>query len=428
MNYEVVVVGAGLAGMFAGTLAARAGARTLVVARGHGGLHVGTGCVDVWGYSAAEPAGRRMVNDPGAALGALPDGGHPLALAGTEAVEAGLGALQAMASEAGYPLRGDLRRNHWLPTALGAGRPTCLAPDSFVAGDLWQSDEIVLGDVAGFRDFQAHLAAANLRRSGWAARALPLELPRVPVRREVFATDLARLMDQPAYRDEVALSWRPKLAGVSRLGLPAILGLKAPREAWRDLSDKLGVALFEIPILPPSVPGMRLFDVLRAALERAGGRLIIGPGVRGWVESGRARGVVLETAGGERHCEAQHLLLATGGFRHGGLEAARPGQARESVFDLPVATGPEWFGPLYWDDHPYARFGVRVNPAMQPVDDGGSVLFDNVYAVGGVVAGADRSAEGCREGMDIGMGWKAVEHLGLAVATDRQRATGDDGR
>jgi glycerol-3-phosphate dehydrogenase subunit B len=214
---------------------------------------VGSGCIDVWGYRATDGGGRRVVNDPSAALDALADSGHPVALAGAEAVAAGLAALQDLCAEAAYPLSGDLTRNHWLPTALGVGRPTCLAPVSFVAGDLHQPGELVLGELAGFRDFPAQMAAANLRRNGWPARAVALELPGLPARREVFSTDLARLMDQPAYRAELAGRWRPRLAGVERLGLPAIVGLRSPGEAWRDLCDRLGLPVFEIPTVPPSV-------------------------------------------------------------------------------------------------------------------------------------------------------------------------------
>ena len=44
-RYDVIVVGAGLAGLFAGALAARRGARTLVIARGQGGTHLGPGTI-----------------------------------------------------------------------------------------------------------------------------------------------------------------------------------------------------------------------------------------------------------------------------------------------------------------------------------------------------------------------------------------------
>jgi len=414
-RYDVIVVGAGLAGLLAGAFAARRGARTLVIARGLGGTHLGPGTIDVWGYAPAASADtpRALAPNPSAALDALTDPLHPLNVAGRPALAAALGELQTMGSEAGYALRGTLDHNYFLPTALGAVRPTCLAPDSMVAGDVRMPGELVLADVPGFRDFYADLAAANLRAAGHAARALPLELPRLPTQREAFATDLARLLDQPAYRAEVAERWRPHLTGVTRLGLPAILGLAHPEAAWRELSERLGVALFELPLPPPSVPGMRLFDVVRGALERAGGRLIVGPLVRGWAdEPGTAHGILSETSGHTRAYAAQHVILATGGFRHGGLESPAPGQVREAVFNLPVTTGLEWFAPLYWQPHPYARFGLSVDQALHPLGVDG-VAWTNVQAVGGLLAGADRNGEGCREGIDLATAYRAVQALEL---------------
>lgn len=405
-RYEVIVVGAGLAGLVAGALGARRGARTLVIARGVGGTHLGAGTIDVWGY---DPAGQ-PADDPRAELKRQAGPEHPYTLAGESALEGGLAELQALCAAAGYPLEGDPGRNQWLPTALGAVRPTCLAPQTFAAGELRVPGEIVLGSLAGFRDFYAAYAAANLSAAGHAARTLALELPYGPTRRDAFATDLARLFDRESYRASAAQLWRPALAGADRLGLPAILGL-ADSSAWRDLAERLGVALFEIPVLPPSVPGMRLFGLLQNAIEAAGGRVIVGPSVAGWTEEGRALGVVAATAGGPRRYAAEHVVLATGGFRHGGLHAPAQGQVVETVFNLPVATGPDWFAPLYWGAHPYTRFGVRVNAAMQPLDERGAVVYENVYAIGGLLAGADRRGEGSREGIDLATAYKAVEQV-----------------
>jgi glycerol-3-phosphate dehydrogenase subunit B len=334
------------------------------------------------------------------------------------ALRAAVEALQKLFIAANYALVGAVDYNHFLSTALGAVRPTCLAPESFVAGELRHPDEVVLADLPGFRDFYAAYAAANLRASGKLARSLPLTLPRAPARRDLYATDLARLIDTSAYRASLADAWRPALEGVSRLGLPAILGLAEPSAAWRDLSERLGVSLFEIPILPPSVPGMRLYNVLRAAVEAAGGRVTVGPAVRGWLPGSALPGapilgVVAETAGGPRFYAASAVILATGGFRHGGLMAPGPGRAFETAFDLPVQTGADWFEPAYWRSQPYARFGVVVNDGMQPVDAAGAPLYPNLWAAGGLLAGADRIGEGCREGVDLATAWCAVSSLTL---------------
>jgi glycerol-3-phosphate dehydrogenase subunit B len=407
-SYDVIVVGAGLAGLFAGALASRRGARTLVIGRGLGGTHLGTGTIDVWGYDAPG----QPVEDPLAAVQRLAGPDHPLSLAGPDALAGGLTSLQTMAAAAGYPLAGQLTRNHFLPTALGATRPTCLAPHSFVAGELREPSAITLGAIPGFRDFFADYAAANLQAAGHATRAVVLELPYGPTRRDAFATDLARLFDRESYRASAAQLWRPALKGAERLGLPAILGYSETPNAAADLAERLGLPVFEIPLLPPSVPGMRLYNLLQTAIEAARGRVTIGPAVTGWVETpGRVAGIIAATAGGPRRYAAQHIILATGGFRHGGLHAPALGQARETVLDLPVVTGPDWYAPVYWGQHPYASFGLRVNSAMQPIDAAGAVLYENVQAIGGLLAGADRLAEGSREGIDLATAYQAVQHL-----------------
>jgi glycerol-3-phosphate dehydrogenase subunit B len=141
--------------------------------------------------------------------------------------------------------------------------------------------------------------------------------------------------------------------------------------------------------------------------------------VRGWLTGGATTGaavlgVVADTAGGPRHYSAKAVILATGGFRHGGLAAPGPNRAVETVFDLPVLTATEWFEPAYWRSHPYTRFGVVVNDNMQPVDGAGQPLYPNLWAAGGLLAGADRIGEGCREGIDLATAWRAASLLTLS--------------
>jgi glycerol-3-phosphate dehydrogenase subunit B len=344
---------------------------------------------------------------PAAGLAGLPDG-HCLALAGVPALQAALDEFQVLCTAEGYAFAGELRRNFKLPSAVGAVRPTCLAPQSYALGDLAREGELALARFPGFRDFFADFAVANLKEAGYAARAVTLDLPEMPKRREAFATDLARLFDRPAYREKIAQAWAGALKGARRLGMPAILGLQSPAEAYADLTAKLGLEIFEIPCLPPSVPGMRIYNVLLRALQGAGGQLVLGPQVSGWLEEGRVRGVISEPEGGPRAYAGKTLVLATGAFRHGGLVAPERGVVRETVLNLPVTRSEAWFAPAYWGAQPYARFGVRVNAQMQPLGERGEVIYPNVLAVGGLLAGADRTSEGSREGIDLATAWKAM--------------------
>jgi anaerobic glycerol-3-phosphate dehydrogenase len=38
------------------------------------------------------------------------------------------------------------------------------------------------------------------------------------------------------------------------------------------------------------------------------------------------------------------------------------------------------------------------------------VIYENVFAVGGLLAGADRNSEGSREGIDLATAWAAVRN------------------
>ena len=74
-----------------------------------------------------------------------------------------------------------------------------------------------------------------------------------------------------------------------------------------------GETLVEVPLVPPSIPGIRLFRALRAALHRHGGRIQVGEAVlRVEVQGRRVSVVVSSAAVRELRIRTDALVLATG--------------------------------------------------------------------------------------------------------------------
>lgn len=395
MPYDLIIIGSGLSGLFAACCSARRGQRVLLIARGIGSTHIGAGTIDV-------------MNNPADLEAAFASPDHPYAKAGRRALEAAFAELQTICAEHDYPLHGELGRNLTLPTAAGSTRQTCLAPQTMIAGDLARPGPFALAGLPGFRDFDAALAAANLN-----AESIPLPLPGAPAHRDSYATDLAILLDRPDYREALIAAWKPLLKNAPpRLGLPAILGLAHSAQAHGHLQSALGLDLFEIPLLPPSVPGMRLFNLLRDDLAAHGGRLILGPTATGHIENGAAS-VTADANGRTKTHTAETIVLATGGFLHGGLTAESNGAVHETVFNLPVDTSglsarTHWTSEVFFGPHPFSRFGVRVNNYLQPLDASGKPAAHNLLAIGSLLAGADRLSEGSREGIELATAFRVT--------------------
>ena len=56
-----------------------------------------------------------------------------------------------------------------------------------------------------------------------------------------------------------------------RVGFPAALGVADGAAAHGELEAALGRRVFEVPTLPPSVSGIRLFEALRGVFGRPAG-------------------------------------------------------------------------------------------------------------------------------------------------------------
>jgi len=416
LHYDAVVVGAGVAGLTAAARLAESGARVCVLAKGVGSTHLAAGTVDVLGYAPDRvEAPVRALPD---FIAARPD--HPYASLGVDAIAPALDWFAERIErgpQQGYRYVGDLERNHLLPTAVGAARPSALVPATMAAGELTDQRPVCVVGLRPFRDFHASLCAANLARLGIEARAM--ELPLDVDRPDENALGLARRFDDARFRRTFADQLAPRLQGEERVALPAVLGLRDPHGVWSDLEARLGHPVFEVPTPPPSVPGMRLFDALRAAVRSAGGRLVMGAAVVDAERDGaQVSALRADTSGRDTAYAARWVVLATGGFASGGLSLGSDWVVRETVLDLPVsgapASGAPRFVPAYFDQQPMSRAGVAVD-ANQRAEG-----LENVLVAGAALPGAEPWREGSGEGISLASGHRAAELVraeeGLAAA------------
>ena len=163
---------------------------------------------------------------------------------------------------------------------------------------------------------------------------------------------------------------------------------------WSDLQEQLGRPVFEVPTLPPSVPGMRVSETLRDALRERGGRIVLNSEA-----VARERATARASRRSARPPRGARSTTARAGscsppaaWRRGGIALDSHWRARETALGLPVhgvpAPGEPRFGADYFGEQPFARAGVAVDDGLRPVDGDGRRLLDNVLVAGATLAGA----------------------------------------
>jgi glycerol-3-phosphate dehydrogenase subunit B len=422
-NGDVCVIGAGLAGLVAGWHAAERGRRVEVIAKGWGTLYWHAGCIDVLGYYPVDDP--HPVRSPLSALkklnGDQPQ--HPYALVGKERLAEAVQALQALCAAVGYPLLGSLDKNWLLPSAVGTFRPTCLAPETMIAGDLSHNAPMLIVGFQNQGDFFPSLVADNLTRQGIPATHTTLELRTLAERNFNYPTELARMMEDTVFRAELVDKLKPRVdRDVERIGFPAVLGLSNSLEVKEALETRLRRPVFEIPSLTPSIPGMRLHSILVQAIQRHGGRVQSGMQVIGaQTNNHHITAVYTEAAARRKSHRYDQYVLATGGILGGGITTNHKGEVTEVVFDLPV-TAPtsrlDWFARSFLDQvgHPIYRSGLTVDDQFQPVgrqsaNGNRRTVYDNLYAAGGALAHAELIRERSLEGVALATGYVVGEML-----------------
>ncbi|MFB6217575.1 MAG: glycerol-3-phosphate dehydrogenase subunit GlpB [Halobacteriaceae archaeon] len=410
---EVLVVGGGLAGLTGALAAAREGADVRLVSAKQSTLRSASGLVDILGYT---PEGEGPLADPYAAIPSLP-ADHPYSTVGVEGVRAAM----ALFDDAAHGYRGDhTDANALVPTHGGTVKPTARYPAGASAGLASDPRETLLVGFESLVDFDAPHAAAHLDAAGvpFDVRGATVRFPG-ELRADATVTRYAQLLDtdetvaadgrERPVRAALAERVRAHLDGERRVGLPAVLGDDSPGAVRAALSDHIGADVFEVPMGPPSLPGLRLEETLFAALDDAGATIETGNPVTGFEGDGRVERVFLDRNGARVPTTAEEYVLATGGLVGKGVESDRE-RVYEPVFDCHVAHSGDrydWFDGDAFGDHPFARFGLDTDGGLRPVDGDGRVEFENLRAAGAVLGGYDFAAEKSGSGVSIATGYAA---------------------
>jgi glycerol-3-phosphate dehydrogenase subunit B len=400
--YDAIVIGAGLAGLTAALRLAEAGKSVVVAAKGVGAVQLAAGTIDVLGYDP------QRVPRPAEALerlrAARPD--HPYAKLPPGSVRAAVEWFVDRMRRLDYV--GGVDDNMLLPTAVGTLKPSAAAPRSIAAGDVRGGGRYVIAGLRALKDFFPAYLASNLgRNDGVMARAVDVEVETNEA--DVTPVGFAQRFDDPGWRRAVIAALGPRIEPGEAVGFPAVVGLDDPEAAVRELQEGLDAPVFEIPTLPPSVPGIRLFRALKGAIRAHGGRVVLGSWITGAVtDEARVEAVVAEAAARPTTYRARHFVLASGGFASGGIAMDSRWRVAESIFGLPVSGVPPAGHPRLaegvFDDHPIARAGVAVDDRLRPVGGDGEPVFDNVHAVGATLTGAEPWREKSGDGISVATG------------------------
>jgi glycerol-3-phosphate dehydrogenase subunit B len=390
-----------------------------VISKGWGSTYWTSGCIDFLGFSPPDYPER--VGNPLKAITDLvaskPD--HPYALAGTSLLEEAVNKFIDLTDRYSYPYQGSINQNFLLPTAVGSVRPTCLAPLSMVAGDVRLKTPMLIIGFDQFLDFYPGYITDNLVQQGILARGISVDIKTLDKLKFLSASVLARLFDKPSFREEVIAAIRPLLGTAGRIGFPAVLGLNNTNDVIHNLEDSFGLPVFEIPGLPPSVPGIRLNNLMVSAIENNGGTVNTGMNVNSFTsENTRITSVLSDASNRKVLHTGENYILASGGILGGGITVDENGYAKDTVFNLPINLPPHRIDRfrdrfLAREGQPIYLQGLSVNALLHPLEKNNHDAFENLYAVGTILNNCDPIREASIQGIALATGLAVAKNLGV---------------
>ena len=414
MNFDVAIIGGGLAGLTCGIALQQRGKRCVIINNGQAAIDFASGSLDLLSRMPDGSAVENINENLTALRTALP--AHPYSLLGAEKVIAKAQDFERLANALNLDLIGSSEKNHWRVTGLGSLRGAWLSPNSVptVQGnETFPHKRIAVLGIEGYHDFQPQLLAANLVLNPQFAHCEVtsgfLNIPQLDKlrqnAREFRSVNIAQLLEHKLAFNDLVSEIIESAQGANAVLLPACFGLEN-QEFMNALRDATKLALFELPTLPPSLLGMRQRIQLRRKFESLGGLMINGDSaLNAHFEGDRVHCIKTRLLEDEEII-ADNFVLAAGSFFSKGL-VSEFDKIYEPVFESDII-GVEGFNDkdrFSWTNHrfanpqPYQSAGVAINEHCQ-VQKCGQFLA-NLYAIGNVIGGFNALELGCGSGVAV---------------------------
>jgi glycerol-3-phosphate dehydrogenase subunit B len=402
MHFDLIIMGMGLSGLMAAKTASESGQKILIVGKGMGSLSLFSNPIDVLSQLP-----KTMTMGDGLSQWMKDHPKHPYSKVGPEKIMEALSSFTSLFPPP-YSFQAVGNGNCLIPTGAGTLRPTYLLPITMVAGtSLKEGNGLIIG-FKGFKDFYADYVANQLN-----CRGITLSLSEA-FNPEITAAALARLIERESFRETIGRKIKEKFDGETHVGFPALLGIHNPFMVKKELEEIINAEVFEIPILPPSIPGIRIFNRFKEWLTQRRVTFLLGNSIsKAILKGNRCEGVHVLNPPVSNSYSADRYILATGRFVGGGLVADQE-KIFEPIFNLPVAqpkSREDWFRKSFFNDSPHSvhQAGILTDSSLRPIDEKGESVLENVWVAGSILADHHCIDEKSREGIEITTGYMAAK-------------------
>lgn len=429
LEADLVVIGGGMAGLVAGTIAAESGINTILVRKGQSATAYSSGAIDVIGYL---PEATESFTSPEEGLFVLSRlyPLHPYCIIGyderiepdkiidriVECTRDTINWLKTHLEGTMAAVMGEFDSNIHPITILGTTKPTCLIQKTMNSGDLNDREDSVLlfVGISGYADFNASAAAQTYLEDQMASGTPPRKIAHCILQVMPFgksynlsSIELAKHLDHEGTIEAIAEQIKPHVqqVGATHIAFPPILGIRNALKNKLKLEELTGTTVFELLGFPPSIPGQRLQKSLETIFVKSGGKLLEGHEAISYRVDGQLlKSITALSPRRKITIEAKAFILATGKYIGGGIAGTEKG-LKETVFDIMPVTGEYHsavdivpsrstaklsISPL---GQPIQSCGLSVDPRYRPVTEEGFEWAENLFAAGAILAGYNYSVE-----------------------------------